>query len=145
MIGTPLTPAAVAQELAQLSAALDRNPEWDGEKLEWYFAALRTFPLEAVQFAKLELMRTWREKRFPPPAELVVGAAEWVKRHVPSDTMPRQASDLCPFCAARAGQWPNGRVAVLHERTCAQYNPDVTLLASGPAPDWRSLFAREEA
>lgn len=87
------------------------------------YRLLSGLPPEALRQAVDRCLES--EVKMPPIALLRSIAQSWLSGRMGGPKPPQMRSELCPTCRAVHGEVASGRLAVLHEASCALFNPFV--------------------
>jgi hypothetical protein len=93
------------------------------------YRALGFYPPDALREAVDVALRVTTDARMPTIGWMREQCDGWLRARQGGMITPAVRSEQCPLCVAEVGQWDNGRLAVLHERSCRRFDPTVRSLA----------------
>lgn len=126
-----IDPKMPADQFERLIAPLYRQflgylrPAEMAQSMADYYRKLGHFPPGALTAAVDTALETIVEQRMPTIAWIAMQCKAWIIAQHGGMVPPKRMSEQCVHCSARVGVGSNGRLAVLHEPSCVDYDAEV--------------------
>lgn len=126
-----IDPKMPADQFERLIAPLYRQflgylrPAEMAQSMTDYYRKLGHFPPSALTAAVDSALETIVEQRMPTIAWIAMQCRASILAQHGGMVPPKRMSEQCAQCVARVGVGSGGRLAVLHEPSCSDYDADV--------------------